>query len=67
MDDVLGVGISNTGMGFYPIICKRCKRKLGVLQLILNQATANLQVECKDCGVITSPKDIWFEKAGKIK
>ena len=65
--DELFLGISDDGMGYYPIICKGCNKKLGMLQLIFNSATADIQVECKDCGVITRPKDIWFEKAGKIK
>ena len=60
-------GISNNGMGWVPIICKGCAKKLGVLQLVFNQATADIQVECKSCGVITKGFDIWFELAGTLK
>jgi uncharacterized Zn finger protein len=60
-------GISDNGMGYVPIICKGCKRKLGVLQLVLKHATADIQVECKDCGEITKGFDIWFELSGNLK
>jgi len=63
----LFIGIGKNGMGFLPLICKGCGKKLGILELIFNNATADIQVECKDCGIITSAKDVWFERTGRVK
>lgn len=61
------MGISKDKMGFLPLTCKNCGKILGVIHLIFNLATANIQTECKDCGVTTKATDIWFEWVGSVK